>query len=222
MRIAAAFLFSCLILLLASCAVFVKAEVSRFNSLSTSASGGSFIVVPLDNQRGSVEFRTYASSVAARLKANGFYQASDLASADFAVVIDYGVGGSRQITGSVPIYGQTGGGTTSHSGTLSSYGTGGSTYGNYSGSSYTAPTYGIVGSQSYSRTEHDRFFHLKIFDAKKSTDGDLVSVYEGTVRSSGRSATFATVSECLMDALFDNFFVTGTDRVTLNAQRCMR
>ena len=61
-----------------------------------------------------------------------------------------------------------------------------------------------------------------MFDVEKSTDSNLVGVYEGTVRSAGRSATFAAVSECLMDALFDEFFVTGTDIITLNAQRCMR
>lgn len=138
------------------------------------------------------------------------------------MVIDYGVVGSRQITGSTPIYGQTGGGTTYHSGTASAYGTGGSAYGAYNGYSYTAPTYGIVGSVPYSITLHDRFFHLKIFDAKKSTGSNLFGVYEGTVRSSGKSATFATVSECLMDALFDDFYATGTDRITLDAQKCMR
>jgi hypothetical protein len=209
-------------LMIAACAIFVKAEVSRFNSLPPDYAGKAFYIVPLKDQQGSAEFQVYARSVAARLSANGFREAGTLGDADYAVIFNYGVGRARQISGSVPLYGQTGGGTTYHHGTASAHGTGGSAVGSYSGYSRTSPTYGVVGSMPYSRTEYGRYFQLKIVDQKRSTKDNMLGVYEGVVKSAGRSSTFGAVSGCLMDALFENFFETGTTRTTLSAQRCMK
>ena len=53
-------------LMIAACAIFVKAEVSRFNSLPPDYAGKAFYIVPLKDQQGSAEFQVYARSVAAR------------------------------------------------------------------------------------------------------------------------------------------------------------
>jgi hypothetical protein len=169
-------------------------------------------MVPLKTQEGSIEYQTYANSVANKLKEKGFKRVDDLSNADYAVTIGYGISGQSEVSGSTPIYGQTGGGTTYHSGTASSYGYGRSGYGMYSGTSYTPPTYGVVGSSSYNYTKHHRYFYLKMYDAKKSNEEKLVSVYEGTVKSAGKSAHFSTVSSVLLRRYLRIFSVPERSR----------
>lgn len=204
-----------------SACTMVKSDISRFSSLSDKETG-SFLMVPLKKQEGSIEYRTYANTVAGKLIERGFRKVDNLSDADYVVVIDYGVGGSSEVSGSIPIYGQTGGGTTYHSGTVSSYGYGGSSYGTYNGSSYTPPTYGIVGSTPYNYTKYHRYFYLKMYDIKKSTPEKPYSVYEGTVKSSGKSANFSTVSECIINSLFKDFYKTGTENVIVDGSKCIK
>lgn len=205
---------------LVSCTV-VQSDIARFSNLSKGDSG-TFFMVPLKTQEGSIEYQTYANSVANKLNEKGFSRVNDLSNADYAVTIDYGVSGKSEVSGSTPIFGQTGGGTTFHSGTVSSYSYGSSGYGMYSGTSYTQPTYGVVGSIPYNYTKHYRYFHLKMYDAKQSKEGKLVSVYEGTVKSAGSSSNFFTVSECIIEALFRNFYNSGTEQLEVDASKCAR
>lgn len=206
--------------ILASCSM-VQSDIVRFTNLSQGDSG-TFFMVPLKTQEGSIEYKTYANSVADKLNELGFRRVSDLSNADYAVTIDYGISGKNEVSGSSPIYGQTGGGTTYHSGTVSSYGYGSSGYGMYSGTSYTAPTYGVVGSVPYNYTKYHRYFHFKMYDTKKSKEGKLISVYEGTVKSAGSSANFATVSECIIGVLFKEFYNSGTEKLTTDGSKCVK
>ena len=48
----------------------------------------------------------------------------DSSKAKYVVILDYGVAGSSTKVGSVTVYGQTGGGSTTHSGTFNTYGSG--------------------------------------------------------------------------------------------------
>ena len=93
-------------------------------------------MMPLETQKGSIEYQSYANSVTNKLNLRGFRRVNKLFNADYAVNIDYGVSGRNEVSGSAPIYGQTGGGTIFHSGTVS--GSDGS--GTYSGTSYV-PTF---------------------------------------------------------------------------------
>lgn len=139
---------------LASC-LFVKAHVSRFNSFDQNIHGASFYMLPMKIQQGSAEYRQYASSIARRLNVQGMRQTENLSSADYVVIFNYGLG-EKQISGSMPMWGQTGGGTAYHSGTASAFGTGGSAFGSYSGTTYTPATYGVTGYMPYSKTEYTR------------------------------------------------------------------
>ena len=132
----------------------------------------------------------------------------------------YGVGHERQVSGAVPLYGQTGGGTTFHSGSVSTFGAGGSAFGTYNGTTSSAPTYGIVGMMPYSRTEHDRYFMMRMIDVKESTAEKIVPVYEGTVLSTGSNPSFDQVADCMLLALFQNFRQSGSDRVIVNKTSC--
>jgi hypothetical protein len=132
----------------------------------------------------------------------------------------YGVGAERQMSGAVPLYGQTGGGTTFHSGSVSTYGAGGRTYGTYNGMSSSAPTYGITGMMPYSRTEYDRYFTMRMIDVKRSTNDNVVPVYEGSVTSTGSNRSFEHVAGCMLQALFQDFRQSGSDRVIVAKSAC--
>ena len=163
----------------------VKGQVSSFSSLSPTTSGEPFFVLPTEVQSTSAEFNQYANSVARRLSRKGWYRVMDANQARYVVLLDYGVAASSKNTGSVPVYGQTGGGTTTHSGTYNTYGGG---YGSYSGTSYTMPTWGVVGSQSYSYTTYQRYFQMKVIDTTNET-----AVYETKAASEGTSSNLFRV-----------------------------
>jgi len=212
-------LFAVVAFIVAACQS-VSTEISKFSELDHASRGNSFAFVPYDWQQGSLEYASYADSIAQRLQMLGFVRAPNVELADYAVFFDYGVGGSREVSGSVPIYGQTGGGMTTHSGTISTYSSGTSSFGNYSGSSYTSPTFGIIGAVPYRRTEHNRFFNISMIDLKKSQGGTLTGVFEGSAISSGTSSQFSAVSECIFTALLSDLYESGSKKITLRMSNC--
>lgn len=205
--------------LLPGCSM-IRSDVSRFDQLPQSTAGKSVYFLPLEGQEVSAAYQTYADRVAAELAKHGMRRADEVATADYAVVMAYGSGSGQQISGALPLYGQTGGGTTYHSGSMSAYGSGGSSFGSYSGQSYTAPTYGIIGMMPYTRTEYDRFFALHLVDLERSTEENIVPVYEGNVVSTGKAASFDQVAGCMITALFQDFRQSGSDRVILGPSDC--
>ena len=181
---------------LSSCAS-VQSDVTRFHTLPLQGSGQTFTIRAASSS-GGIEFGSYSARVASHLQNYGWNQASS-GGADYTVMLDYRMGGSSERHGSVPIMGQTGGGTTYHSGTVNSYGSYGSTYGSYSGTSYTPATFGVVGSAPYSVTVHDRYLNMRISDRAGR------SVFEGRVVSTGQSAEIAAVLPQMIDSLFTKF-----------------
>ncbi len=154
----------------------VRSEYTPYHSLNSNISGKTVAVVPgNDGLKGSLQFESFKTKLEDKLQSAGFNISRDRASADLLAFFVYGIddGQTTTQTGSIPIYGQTGGGTTYHSGTVSAYGTGGYASGSYSGSSYTMPTYGIVGSQAYSYnvTTYRRVLALDLLDRRELDEG---------------------------------------------------
>lgn len=200
--------------LVAGCTVpTVQTDVSRFDELPVTGPYGRFYIFAIDEQKTSLEFATYARVISLRLETWGYTETKDFDSADYVVVFDYSVGDGRTVVSSSPIVGQTGGGTVYHSGTVSTYG-GTATYG---GTSYQPPTFGVVGTRVRSSTMYDRYFVMRMYDLNRSTKDNLVSVYEATAASSGTNGTFAQVSRCIIDALFDDFHKAGASKVAMNS-----
>lgn len=181
----------------------VRSDVARFHNLPNRGDGKTIVILPADPaKKGSIEFNSYAQIVTGYLEKNGYVVLPPSnPNADLMAFFGYSIGTGQTEVGSTPIYGQTGGGTTFTSGSISGFGTSGS----YSGYSYTAPTYGIVGSSAYSYTSYGRFVRLDILDAKKSTKDNPVKVFEGTVKSRGTSSQIAVVMPAMIEALFTNF-----------------
>jgi hypothetical protein len=203
-----------LLLLLAGCAT-VRSTVTRFHTLPDVANSEIFQIVPQDSQKGSIEFSVYATEVAKKLTAYGWQQFDKAHSIpDMYVFISYGIDNGQTVTGSAPIYGQTGGGTSYSSGNVyNSYGSA-----SYSGTTYSAPTFGVVGSETYSARVYTRFLNVDILDAKMSTTNNPVKVFEGRVKSSGTKSDIAEVLPTMIEALFKNFPGPSGKTQTINLQ----
>lgn len=197
---------------LSGCIANVRSDVTRFHTLGTNTAQKTFVVVPYDDQEGSLEFKTYAAVVAEKLSAFGYQLADSWENADYAVFFQYGIDNGTTVVSSNPIYGQTGGGTTYTSGSLNSL-DGSATY---SGTSYTSPSFGVVGTSTSTKTVYRRRFTLNITDIKQSTQDNVVDVFQGKVTSDGSSNTFATVSDCLIDAMFKDFPGESGKTTTVN------
>jgi hypothetical protein len=211
------------LLMLVGCVTSVRTDVSRFQapSLPNDLTGKTFVFVPLDSQKGSVEYETHAAAIASYLEKYGWRRTSDLRNADYGIAFSYGQGDARTTTMQVPIYGQTGGGTSYTSGTASTYGVGGTRYGSYSGSTYTPPTYGVVGSTTQTNTSYTRFLDANIYDWKTSiADTKLAGVWEARATSVGSSSSFAAVSKCMIRAVFGEFRKAGTEKVETPVAQC--
>ena len=180
--------------------------MSSFHRLGAEDSGKTFAVLAADpSKRGSIEFDTYARLVATQLSAQGFREVGLQPEPDLLVFLEYGIDAGQTVSGSLPVYGQTGGGYTYQGGSVTAYGPGGSAAGTYSGYTYSPPTYGVVGAVPYSRTDYRRVLFLDIVDAKRSTPRSVVKVYEARVLSIGRTPSLPQIVPLMIQSLFSDF-----------------
>lgn len=94
-----------------------------------------------------LQFREYEVFIHRAMQHRGFTKADSEENADLAIFVNYDVSDPKYYTYaySIPIYGQTGGGITYHSGTIS----GSAGTANFSGSSYQPPQYGVVSTSTH-------------------------------------------------------------------------
>jgi hypothetical protein len=134
----------------------------------------------------------------------GFRKASDVRDAEIAVLVSYGIGEPQTTayTYSLPIYGVTGGGTSTFDASI--VGLGGSS--NISGTIHQPVTRGVVGStiQTKTVTNFARFVVLDAIDLSAYRDsGEIVPVWKTTVKSTGTSGDLRRVFPALMAAGWD-------------------
>ena len=188
------------ILFLASCrSLPVRSEVTRFHRLPAVGNGETFFIANLTDPGDSIEGTEYAGHVAAHLTRYG-WQLVDPSKKDpdYMVFIGYGHldSSGRTVENTRNVYGQRGGGTTYHSGSVT--GSGGSA--SYSGTSYSVPQWGVVGTQTTSHTVYDRYLFMTIRTWKEKE-----TVFESRTFSTGKAGEIAQVLPQMIDALFKEF-----------------
>jgi len=179
------------LLALAGCQT-VSSNATAFHSI-TPGTVETFTVRAASGHSGSLEANSYAELIGRRLGESGWTSA---ARGDVIVTFGYGIDGGRTEVSSVPIYGQTGGGTTYTSGSV--YSSGG--FGSYTGTSYTPTTYGVVGAAPVTQTVYTRTFKVDMHSRQSGQ-----KIYEGTVISTGTNESVSAVAACMIDALFKEF-----------------
>ncbi|WP_375332616.1 hypothetical protein [Candidatus Tisiphia endosymbiont of Psammoecus bipunctatus] len=177
-----------------------------------------FIILPLGNQKDSLEFQQYAKLVAEQLNNSGLTEIHNQEQANYMVYFSYGMLNREKIVESFPVYGYVQGDTTYHSGSISSYNSG-SSY--YTGSSYTPQTLQRVGTEVATHIVYTLGFDLNIY---LNNDGnDAIKVYEGKVTNIGNIGDFFIVGKCLILALFKDFPGRDGSRevVEIPSEHCM-
>lgn len=150
------------------------------------------------NLANSLEFQSYKTKFEAKLASVGYTIASSKNEADYIAFVTYGIGNGETKTGSVPIIGQTGGGSTYTSGTV--YGAGGSA--TYNANSYSMPTYGVVGSRTVSSKSYTRAIAMDIVEANSLSSEVPTKVYEGRAKSTGYCSVIVEVFDEILEAMF--------------------
>lgn len=189
------------ILALLSGCTMVQTKVTAFYIPEYKSSGTIAIVAAEAEVNSSLEFRHYKQQFERKLAANGYTVVKHPSDAQYIALVAYGIDSGKTSIVSTPIFGQSGGGTTYSSGTI--YGSGGSA--TYSGTSYTMPTYGVVGSSTSSVTDYTRAIALDIVDAESLKSGAPKKIYEAKAKSTGSCSVIAGVFEEMLEAMFKGY-----------------
>lgn len=168
----------------------IKSDVLRFHTLTGPAGEGrTFAILPDDNQRGSLEFRTYADMVARRMQAQGFRQIAEDAKPQLAVRIFYAVDDGRTEIWTTPIY--------SYNDYWRRY------YGGAAAWPY--PYFDTTGANTNSTTIYTHRLELKIMDGASLRGGKREDVFEGRAVAERETRELVATMPFLVEALFDNF-----------------
>ncbi|KAB0669031.1 DUF4136 domain-containing protein [Oryzomonas sagensis] len=185
-------------LFLAGCApLSVETKTTAFYTPDFKIRGSISVVAAEAAVNSSLEFARYKMQFEEKLASKGYSIASNPAEAQYIAFVSYGIDTGKNANVSTPIFGQTGGGTSY------SYGSVGGT--SFTGTSYSMPTYGIVGSMNSSETVYTRSIALDIVDAASLKAGHAVKVYEARAKSNGMCSVIAGVFEEMLEALFTEF-----------------
>ncbi len=181
----------------------VSSNVTIFHKMPPVYSSKTIAVLPFEKSlESSLEFQAYKNLIEVELQKKGFKVTNNKAIADYMAFITYGINSGQTTTESVPQYGKTGGGTNYSSGFI--YGSGGGSA-HYSGSTYTMPTYGIVGSETVEFTTYQRNLALDIIEAKSINGSKINKIFEGRVLSKGGCGQIAPIMPHLIGSLFKGF-----------------
>ena len=181
----------------------IISNVTSFHNITGTIEKKTVWIKPSDASLvNSLQFQTYAKTIASYLVQYGFSVALENQAPDYVVFVSYGIGPGKTITKSMPVFGAMGGGTTTNSGTV--YGTDGNI--RYSGESYTMPTYGVVGSRTSTQTQFTRNLAIDIVDASSLVNpAKPIKIYEGRVQSTGKCGGVNYVMSEMIESMFRNF-----------------
>ena len=148
-----------------------------------------------------LQFREFSNCVRNALTVLGYTEAKDPKQAGIAVFLNYGIGEPQTtyFSYSYPVYGITGGGTT----TFSALASGGGATTHLSGSATQPLQFGVVGNKSKteSRTSYQRYITLEALSvASFSETQQKIPVWKTTITSSGASGDFRAVFPVMLAA----------------------
>jgi hypothetical protein len=196
----------------------IRTQITRFHHMPAAGSGETFAVVPLKDQAGSLEWEQHADLVAQQLTSRGYLRVAQPLDAKYAVLFSYAIDRGKTSISEVPIFGQTGGGVTTFSGSASGM-VGGTPYSGFtSGSAYTQPTYGEIGSELVRTTTFTRAVELEIFDVPQTLASSApVKTFEATAGSAGSSGSLAIVMPAMIAAVFKDFPGKSGETISVSA-----
>jgi hypothetical protein len=186
------------IFLMAGCATRgVETSVTTFHG-GQHEQRGVIAVLPIDgSQTNSLEFNAVSNYLLKKFESVGYVSDEKTKTAEYFAYITYGIDNGKTTSSTVPIFGQTGGGTSFSSGTVNS----GNRFGSYSGTTTTMPTYGMIGAVPVDTTVFKRVVNIDVY--KKETQ--IQKKYELRGVSVGTCGNINVVLYNIIDGMFTNF-----------------
>jgi hypothetical protein len=177
-------------------------RVTVFHDLTTNLVGTTFMAVLADtNLIDSLEYQSYLKLVQTELESNQLQSVDFASNADWLVFVHFRTYPPQKISSSTPVLGQTGGGYTLNQGTVWS-GSGPMTY---SGSSYTAPQFGIVGYRNSEDYAFSTGLRIEFYDGAAYRAGSLVQRYDAQSIAVGDTGSLSQVVPVLVHEIFRDF-----------------
>ena len=177
--------------------VTLRSNITTFHG-ENHVERGTIRVLPInDEQKNSLEFLSVKNRLIEKLISQGYVAVSEQDNSQFTAFITYGVDSGKVVTSAIPIYGQTGGGTSYTTGNVYSN-TGRSL--NYNSTTTTMPTYGMVGAVPVSGREFTREMNIDIYNSTTQKKMD-----ENRVKSLGSCGNINAVIPGMLDATFKKF-----------------
>ena len=199
---------------------YARVGVSGFSN-SAYTGGKAYWLLP--GNRGvtanDLEFQEYAAQLRLALNRVGFKAATNFDLADVGIFVTYGVGDpiENQYSYSLPVYGQTGGGTYNFSAnTYSGYGSA-TTHGTIQ----QQPQYGVIGLQqvSGSTISYLRYLNLDAIDLRSYRgNNETVSAWRTDILSRGSRSDFRVVFPILVIAATPYFGKNTHKQITVDVQ----
>lgn len=175
----------------------VRTNITVFYTDQYSPRGTIAVVASDVSVNNSLEWAAYKKKFEAKFADNGYIIEQDPNNARFIALVAYGIDNGETAIVSTPIYGHTGGGTTTTTGTAGNV--------NYTATSYTMPTYGVVGTATSSQTEYTSAIALDIVESDSMKEDSPNKVYEGRAKSTGTCSVIVEVFDEMLEAMFTDF-----------------
>lgn len=195
--------FLLMMVLFGGCAKYVETNISVFHELKSPIQSATYILLPSSEQAENLEFQSYAKLIKAEMERYGLKEASR-SNARYGVYLSYGIDGGREVLSSMPVYGHTG---------ISGIYTSGKTnaQGVYTGVTYVAPRYDVIGLETRSDTVYGSFLYIDIVDLIASSTPR--KVYEGRISGKSETPFLGAIMPIMVRSIFEEFPGTsGTTR----------
>jgi len=214
------------LLLLLVVSIFALSGCARYESKINSfadenySGGNRFFIAPgMSNvTQGDLEFNEYATIVSKVLVNKGYVQIDNPRNADLAVFLSYAIGDPSRVQSAytMPVYGQTGGGTANVY--MTTTGGGGRTVSSQ-GTITTPATYGVTGYNTIvdTQTVYSRSLLLEAFDnTKHQSSSKMVQVWKVSVVSTGTTDNLREVMPKMAIAMEDYIGTNSTVTVEVD------
>jgi len=184
---------------LVGCApITVTTTVTSFHTPDYAPTGTITVVAASEEMAASLEYAHYKPLLETKFRSVGYGIESDPLKAKYIAFLSYGIDDGKNHTVSTPVFGVTGGGSTTTTGYV------GAT--SFSATRYSMPSFGVVGAASESVTRYTRAIAIDIVKADTlSSGGRPQKVYENRTKSIGRCSTVSSVFNIMLDAIFSIF-----------------
>jgi hypothetical protein len=180
----------------------VESDVSGYAEYGVASGQRYFLAASAKDQNGTLEFNSFTKHVEKALATKQLIRVAQPQEAEIVIFLDYGIGPPNKEVASysLPTFGQTGVGSSSTFGRVSSTGSVSAT------TTYT-PRFGITGSSShvYSYTTYDRWMRLSAYSLAGNSEREL---WRTEVKSSGSTGDLRRIFPIMV---YSSIKYVGTD-----------